>query len=93
MDIVKELNLDSFTEEEKNEILVQLTDSLLKRLFLRVQDNLNEQDRKELEQLSEKKDQQKIEEFLREKIPNLDQIRDEELRGLVEEMRDFISGE
>ena len=34
MDLIKELGLENFTEEEKNEVLVQLTDSLLKRLML-----------------------------------------------------------
>lgn len=90
MDLVKELNLDKFTEEEKNEVLTQLVDSLLKRLILRVYDKLNESDQKEFDELSKNGNVEKINEFLASKIPDLDQIREEELKGLVEEMKDFI---
>lgn len=90
MDLIKELGLENFNEEERNEILVQFTDSLLKRLMARVYGNLNSADQKEFEKLSDAKDQAGIEKFLSEKVPGLDQIRDEELRGLVEEMKEFM---
>lgn len=90
MDLNKELGLENFTEEEKNEVLAQLTDSLLKRLMARVYGNLSPEDQKAFEKLADSKDQLAIEKFLSEKVPNLDQIRNDELRGLVEEMKDFM---
>lgn len=90
MDLIKELELENFTAEEKNEILTQLTDSLLKRLMARVYGNLNPADQKEFEKLADAKDQAGIEKFLAGKIPDLDQIREEELKTLVQEMKDFM---
>lgn len=90
MDLNKELGLENFTEEEKNEVLAQLTDSLLKRLMARVYGNLSAEDQKAFEKLADSKDQFAIEKFLSEKVPNLDQIRNDELKGLIEEMKDFM---
>ena len=89
-DLIKELGLEKFTEEEKNQVLIQVTDSLLKRLLLRVYDKLGIADQKEFDRLGEAKDFEKINKFLSEKIPDLDQVRDEELSGLIEEMKDFL---
>ena len=89
MDLVKELNLDKFTEEEKNEVLAQLADSLLKRLMLRVYDKLNEGDQQELDKLTKGGNVEKVNEFLTSKVPDLEQIKEDEMRGLVEEMKDF----
>ena len=90
MDLVKELNLDKFTEEEKNEVLAQLADSLLKRLMLRVYDKLNEGDQQELDKLTKGGNVEKVNEFLTSKVPDLEQIKEDEMRGLVEEMKDFL---
>lgn len=91
MDLNKALNLDKFTEEEKNQILAQLTDSLLKRLTLRIYDRLNIADQAVFDKLGLNGDESKISDFLSEKVPDFDQIRNEELEGLVEEMQSFIS--
>ncbi len=90
MDLIKEMGLENFTAEEKNEILVQFTDSLLKRLMARVYGNLSDADRREFERLADAKDRAGIDRLLAGKISDLDQIKEEELRGLVEEMKDFM---
>lgn len=90
MDLIKELGLENFSEEQKNALLVQFTDSLIKRLMLRVGDKLNDEEKKEFDKLVESKDTEKINAFLNSKVPDLDQVRDEEMGGLVEEMQDFI---
>ena len=91
MDLVKELDLENFTEEEKNQVLAKFTDSLLKRLLLRVYSQLNEADQKTLDGLNSAGSPEKLEEFLSAKVPDLDQLRDEETRGLVEEMKAFVA--
>lgn len=90
MDLIKELNIKNLSEEEKNEILVKFTDSLLKRLMLRVCDKLNKDEQKEFDKLSGEGDIGKINKFLGDKIPDLNQIRDEEVAGLVDELKDFV---
>lgn len=91
MDLIQELNLKDFTEEEKNDLLVQFTDSLLKRLVVRVYDKLSSEDQQELDKLTAAGDQEKINQFLSAKVPDLDEIRDQEVSELKEEMKDFLS--
>ena len=90
-DITKELDLKDLTEEDRQKILVQVTDSLLKRLIIRVYDKLTEADQKEFDKLAEMGNAEKVDEFLRTKVPDLDEIRDEELEGLISEMKDFLA--
>lgn len=90
-DVIKELGLEHLTQEEKDQVLVQLTDSLLKRLILRVYDKLAPEGQKEFDALAESGDGEKINDFLRKKVPDLDEIRDEELEGLKAELADFLA--
>lgn len=90
-DISKELGLENLTEAERQTILIQFTESLLKRLILKIHDKLNEADQKEFQKLAESGDAAKVDEFLRGKIPDLDEIRNEELESLVREMKDFVA--
>ena len=90
MDLLQQLNLKDFTEDEKNELLVQFGDSLLKRLMLRVYDKLTKEEQEEFNNLSDAGDTEKVNQFLESKIPDLDQVRDEEVKGLIEEMKDFL---
>ena len=90
MDLVQELNLQDFTEEEKNQVLAQFADSLLKRLILRVYDKFSAEEQQEFDRLANGDDSEKVNQFLSEKIPDLDEIRNEEMKGLVEEMKSFI---
>lgn len=90
MNLIKELGLENFSEEEKNEILVQITDSLLKRLMARVYKNLDAADRKEFEKLTGAKNQSGVDGFLASKVPDLDRIRDEELANLIVEAKEFM---
>ena len=90
-DITKELDLKDLTEEDRQKILVQVTDSLLKRLIIRVYDKLTEADQKEFDKLAEMGNAEKVDEFLRTKVPDLDEIRDEELEGLISEMKDLLA--
>ena len=88
-DLITTLGLEKLTQEERDSVLVQITDSLLKRLILRVYDKLTEKEQEEFDRLAETKDQEKINAFLTAHVPDLDEIRDEELDGLVNEMKEF----
>lgn len=90
MDLAQELNLQDFTEEEKNQVLAQFTDSLLKRLILRVYGHFSKEEQEEFDRLADDGNSERVNQFLAEKFPDLDEIRNEEMRGLVEEMKAFI---
>ncbi|MEK9173357.1 MAG: DUF5663 domain-containing protein [Patescibacteria group bacterium] len=90
-DIAKELGLENLNEEDRSKILIQITDSLLKRLVIRVYDRLTAEDQKEFDKLVEIGNAAKVDEFLRAKVSDLDEIRNEEMEGLVREMKDFLA--
>ncbi|TSC82883.1 MAG: hypothetical protein G01um101420_65 [Parcubacteria group bacterium Gr01-1014_20] len=90
-DITKELDLENLNEEDKSKILIQITDSLLKRLVIRVYDRLTAEDQKEFDKLVEIGNAAKVDEFLRAKVSDLDEVRNEEMEGLVREMKDFLA--
>ncbi|MFA6354550.1 MAG: DUF5663 domain-containing protein [Candidatus Paceibacterota bacterium] len=91
-DIDKKLEpiLASLSEDEKKEVIAQIGESLMKRLIIRIYDHLNETDQKILDELNETADPEKINEFFKLKVPDLESIRDEELETLISEMKEFI---
>lgn len=90
-EITKELGLENLNEEDRQKILIQFTESILKRLILKIHDRLGEADQKEFQKLAESGDAAKVDEFLRSKIPDLDEIRNEELENLIKETKDFLA--
>lgn len=90
-EISKELGLENLNEADRQKILIQFTESLLKRLILKIHNRLGEADQKEFEKLAGAGDAAKVDEFLRGKIPDLDEVRNEELDNLIKEMKDFLA--
>ena len=91
MDLIKELNLESFSEKEKNKVLSRFAISLAKRIMLRVVGSLSAEDRKELDNLAEKGGESEVNDLLDKKISNIEQIRNEEARGLIDSIRQFVA--
>lgn len=87
----KELSLERLSQKDRENIIAMFGESLLKRIIFRVFQVLSEQDRKTLEKMKGG-DEQKINEFLSEKILNLEKIREEESALLLEEFKEFIKG-
>ncbi len=77
--IFEELKLEGLTQEQKDQILVQLTDSLLKRLVLRVYDKLTDKEQEEFDKLTDEGDAEKINSFLEKKIPEFEEIKNAEV--------------
>lgn len=89
--LIQLLSLEHLTQEEKDAVLVQITDSLLQRLVVRVYDKLTPELQKEFDALGDAGDQEKIDAFLRQHVPDLDEIRDEELEELIADMKEFLT--
>jgi len=90
-DLITKLGLEHLSTEDKDKILVQIADSLSQRLVVRVYDRLLEPDREIFDKLTEQGTPDEINSFLTEKIPDLDEIRDEEVEGIIEELDDFLT--
>src|SRR6266481_6442844 len=90
-DLITKLGLEHLSTEDKDKILVQIAVSLSQRLVVRVYDRLLEPDREIFDKLTEQGTPDEINSFLTEKIPDLDEIRDEEVEGIIEELDDFLT--
>ncbi|MCL5017566.1 MAG: hypothetical protein M1155_02830 [Patescibacteria group bacterium] len=92
MDLAQELknslNLEKLSQSEQEEIISDFGETLLKRIILRIYEVLSEQDKKDLEILTGG-DEEKINEFLKNKVSNIEQIRNEELSALISDFKEF----
>jgi len=85
--IIKEFGLEDLSEDKQIELLTTMTESVLKRITIKVLEQLSEEDKKEFDQVRETNDSDKINEFLREKIDNYDEIVKEVIKEFKEEMK------
>jgi hypothetical protein len=88
--IIKELGLEGLPEDKQIELLTVMTESILKRITIRILEQLSEEEKKEFDQVRETADPDKINEFLREKIDNYDQMVQEIVTQFKEEMKTTI---
>jgi hypothetical protein len=82
--LIKDLGIDTLSQDKQNELIIKMTEVLLKRIFLETMDKLGEQGREEYEKISEGEiAPEKVEEFFKEKISNYDEM----VQGIIEEFR------
>ena len=89
--ILEEFDLKDLPEETQTKMVQLMTESLLKRITLRVLEELSEEDRAEFEKIKEQEDADRTEAFLREKIPNYDELIESVSSDFKEEMKGHIS--
>jgi len=79
--LIKELGLENLPPEQQEEISMETGRVIYQNIVIRVLETLNEEDSEEFEKfLDEKSDNQdEIYEFLKSKIPNLEEIINEEV--------------
>ena len=84
-ELVKELGIDTLSEEQQNELIVNMTEVLLKRIFLETMEKLGEKGREEYEKLTEGEnvDPEKVEAFFKEKISGYDAM----VQAIIEEFK------
>ena len=88
--IIKELGLEGLPEDKQIQLLTTMTESVLKRITIAVLERLSEEDKKEFDQVRETADPDKINEFLRKKIDNYDQMVEEIVKEFKTEMKTTI---
>lgn len=72
--LMDELGLSNLPEDKKEELVAKMGEVILKRMFVAATDRLNPEDRESYgEMLDKGAAPEKIEEFLREKIPDYEQ--------------------
>lgn len=87
--IIEELGLENLPQEKQEEILVKMTEVLLKKIYLETFEKLGETDREELAKMldTEEGNPEKIEEYLRGKIEDYDGFVKKIVEDFTEEMK------
>jgi hypothetical protein len=82
--LIKDMGIDTLSQDKQNELIIKMTEVLLKRIFLETMDKLGEEGREEYEKMSEGEvEPEQIEEFFKEKIVDYDEM----VQGIIEEFR------
>jgi len=87
--IVQELELNDLPEEARNQIITKLGENILKRITITVLDKLPEDKRGEFETISKEGDVEKMQEFMRNNIANVDTLIEQEIRKNIEEFKEM----
>ncbi|MDO8507207.1 MAG: DUF5663 domain-containing protein [bacterium] len=87
--LITDLGLDGLPEDEKNEMIVKLSESLQNRITLRLTDTLSDEQKKEMDKLITQGDDDKVGEYLVKSVPGIDFIMKDE----YEKFRDEILSE
>lgn len=92
IDLIKELGLDTLSQNQQEELLLQVGEVIQQRIILRIVDEMKDEDKDRFTALLDKSDENpdEVEEFLKEKVPNLDQISVEEIGRYKGELLELI---
>lgn len=85
--IIDELGLADLPEDKKEQLLIKMTEVVLKRIFLETMEKLSEKDQEAYSKLiDENVEPAKLEEFLQEKIVDYDKMVEKIVLDFKEEM-------
>lgn len=90
--IIKELGLDNLSEKEQEETLLSIGKIIFQSVLIRTMEELDDKSKDEFEKiLSEKpNDEEAILSFLQKKLPNLNDIVNDEVSKFKQESVDFM---
>ncbi|MFC1637936.1 DUF5663 domain-containing protein [Patescibacteria group bacterium] len=87
--VMQEFGLEGIDEEKQDEFLAKMGEMILKRVFVETVEKLDDEGRAHFEKmLEEKRTAEEVEEFLKVKIPNYDQM----LESIVVELKEDLQG-
>lgn len=90
-ELLKELGLENLPQEKQEELLIKMTEVLLKRIFARTTEKLSDADLEIYEKMAnEKVEPEKMSEFLKEKIANYDEMVQKIIADFKEAMKKEI---
>ena len=86
--LVQELGLGNFSQEKQEELLIKMTEAVLKRVFVEVMEKLEYQDQEAyVKMIEEKADPDEIDEFLKSKIDGYEKLVEKVVNDFKEEMK------
>ena len=82
--LIKDLGIDTLSQDKQNELIIKMTEVLLKRIFLETMEKLGEQGREEYEKMTEGElVPEQMEAFFKDKIANYDEM----VQGVIDEFK------
>ncbi len=82
--LIKDLGIDNLSQDKQNELIIKMTEVLLKRIFLETMEKLGEQGREEYEKLTVGEIMpEQVEAFFKEKIQGYDEM----VENVIEEFK------
>lgn len=83
--LVKDLGIDTLAEDKRNEIIIKMTEVLLKRIFLETMERLGDEGREAYALMMEQGEisPEQVESFFKERISNYDEV----VRQVIAEFR------
>lgn len=89
-DLIKELGLADFSYDKQEQLLIKVTESVLKRIFLETMYRLSVAEQASYEKMiDENASSEEVEKFLREKIADYDNIVKKTIGDFREEMKEL----
>lgn len=87
-DLIKELGLENLSRDKQEELIIKMTETVLKRIFLETVSKLNEKDQETYAQMIEQQSSpEEMEKFLQEKIAGYDEMVKKVVDDFKEEMK------
>lgn len=82
--LIKDMGIDTLSEDKQSELIIKMTEVLLKRIFIETMDKLGEQGREEYEKITEGEvAPEQVEAFFKDKINDYDEM----VQQIIEEFR------
>ncbi len=85
-DLIKELGLENLSVDEQEKLVSDMSEVVYERVLLRVVEELSDEEATELNNLFEKGNMEKIDQYLRDRVPDFASILKKEIEKYQEEM-------
>jgi hypothetical protein len=92
IDLIKHLGLDNLPPEKKEEVILKMSGVIQQNILLRILRELDEKDKDEFDKILGEDNNEKTLEFLKNKLPNLDDLVKEEIAKFKENIIERMQG-
>ncbi|MDD5291217.1 MAG: DUF5663 domain-containing protein [Patescibacteria group bacterium] len=89
--IIEDLGLNQLPEDKREEVLLAMTEALLKRILIVALEKIPESKKGEFDEIFKSKDSEKINEFLSDNIPGYEKMVKNEIENFKKEMKETVS--
>jgi hypothetical protein len=86
--LLRELDLESVREEARDEIILQFGEIILKSLAVTIYAQLLPEARKEFEELTAQGDEKRVQEFLEQNIPHVNDMLEQEVAKMIKTFKE-----